>query len=143
MLVTHRCYPRRDAAKPLPLSTRRSRSGRLGRLQRHFRVEVRQGTGARVLSLFGELDLASSATLEQELAKAGTAPLTIIDLQKLEFIDSTGLSLLVRAHQRAHEEDRGFGLINGRGQVQRLLDLTGLAARLRVADAPERLLSGS
>ena len=104
---------------------------------------MREGPGVRVLELFGELDLASSQVLEQRLARVGMPPLTVIDLKRLEFIDSTGLSLLVRAHQRAQEEDRRCGIVNGQGQVQRLLDLTGLTERLGVSDAPEELLSGS
>jgi anti-anti-sigma factor len=55
-------------------------------------------------------------------------------------MDSTGLSVLVRAHQRAVENSQRFGLVNGSQQVQRLLSLTGVADRLALADAPEDLL---
>jgi anti-anti-sigma factor len=51
-------------------------------------------------------------------------------------MDSTGLSVLVRAHQRAEESGRRLGLVNGSQQVQRLLTLTGVADRLTLADAP-------
>ena len=69
-------------------------------------------------------------------------PLVIVDLRELEFMDSTGLSVLVKAHQRAEEQGRRFGLVNGSQQVQRLLTLTGVADRLTVVDAPEDLLGG-
>lgn len=95
-----------------------------------------------MIEVSGELDLASSPALEQELEQGpgSDAPVVIVDLRKLEFMDSTGLSVLVRAHQRAAETDRRFGLVKGPPQVQRLLDLTGVAERLTIVDSPEELL---
>ena len=57
-------------------------------------------------------------------------------------MDSTGLSIIVKAHQRFAGEGRELGLVKGPAQVQRLLDLTGVADRLRLVDAPEELLDG-
>jgi anti-sigma B factor antagonist len=113
-------------------------------VQSHFRVEVRSEDHATVISVSGELDLASSPVLEEELERvAGSnAEVVIVDLRKLEFMDSTGLSVLVRAHQRAEEQGRRLGLVNGSQQVQRLLTLTGVADRLTLADTPEELLDG-
>jgi anti-anti-sigma factor len=92
----------------------------------------------------GELDLASGPELEAELARVSEPPpeLLIIDLRRLDFMDSTGLSILVKAHQRAVEEDREFGLVRGSPQVQRLLELTGVSERLPMADSPDELLDG-
>ena len=64
----------------------------------------------------------------------------VLDLRELEFMDSTGLSILVKANQRAADAGRRFGLVKGSRQVQRLLDLTGVAERLTLVDAPEQLL---
>jgi anti-sigma B factor antagonist len=112
-------------------------------VQNHFRVEVRSEGPASVLTLSGELDLASSPALEQELDRAleaGTNQL-IVDLRELEFMDSTGLSVLVKAHQRVEEAGARFGVVKGSAQVQRLLSLTGVADRITVADSPEELLA--
>jgi anti-sigma B factor antagonist len=107
----------------------------------HFSIEVRQQGPATIVSLRGELDLASSTALQEELDRVGAATVLILDLRDLEFIDSTGLSVLVKAHQEAQESGREFGLVKGGAQVQRLLALTGLAERLRIVDAPEQLLA--
>jgi anti-sigma B factor antagonist len=111
-------------------------------MQSHFRVEVANKGDAVIIRVSGELDLASSPTLEQELERVASSgvSLVVVDLRELEFMDSTGLSVLVRAHQRAAESSQRFGLVNGSQQVQRLLDLTGVADRLVLADAPEGLL---
>lgn len=66
----------------------------------------------------------------------------IVDLRGLTFVDSTGLGVLVRAHQLAKQENRRFGLVRGDGQVTRLLTLTGLEEELLVRDSAEQLLNG-
>ena len=114
-------------------------------MQTPFRVEVRSDERATVLVVSGELDLASSATLEGELEQAfesDRVQLVILDLGELEFMDSTGLSALVKAHQRAQQTGHRFGLIKGRPQVQRLLSLTGVSERIAVADSLEAALGG-
>ena len=98
-----------------------------------------------MLAVRGELDLASSPALEEELARVGSSdsPFLILDLRELEFMDSTGLSVVVRAHQRAQEAGQRFGLVKGRPQVQRLLSLTGVADRMPLADSVRELLTSS
>lgn len=106
-------------------------------LQSHFRIEASNGPEQSVLKLFGELDIASAPVLEQELARVGDSGRVVIDLRELEFIDSTGLSVLVRASQQAEERSADLSVLSaGDGQVHRLLDLTGLQERLRVTETP-------
>jgi anti-sigma B factor antagonist len=108
-------------------------------VQSNFDVDVRDGDRAVVIGVSGELDLASSPALEQELENraAAAAEVVIIDLRQVEFMDSTGLSLLVRAHTRATEKGQRFVVVRGPQQVQRLLSLTGVADRLTLVDSPE------
>jgi anti-anti-sigma factor len=76
-----------------------------------------------------------------EQGVASQAEVVVVDLRQLDFMDSTGLSVLVRAHQRATENGKRFGVVRGPQQVQRLLSLTGVADRLTLADSPEELLA--
>ena len=117
---------------------------RLAPVQSHFRLEVRNEGQATVIAVSGELDLASSPALQEELDRVGAsdAQLLIIDLRDLDFMDSTGLSVLVRAHQRIEEQGRQLAMVRGPQQVQRLLSLTGVAERLTLVDSPEELLAG-
>jgi anti-sigma B factor antagonist len=112
-------------------------------VQSNFNVEVRDGESTVVIGVVGELDLASSPGLEHELEEgaAARAKLVIVDLRGLEFMDSTGLSVLVRAHQRAARSGQRFGVVRGPQQVQRLLSLTGVADRLELVDSPDELLA--
>ena len=112
-------------------------------MQSHFRLEVRNQGRATIIAVSGELDLASSPALQEELDRlaASDSQLLIIDLRALDFMDSTGLSVLVRAHQRSEEQGRQLAMVKGPQQVQRLLSLTGVGDRLTLVDAPEQLLS--
>ena len=103
-------------------------------MQSNFSVEVRDNGHAVVIGVTGELDLASSPELERELERgpSSDAELLIIDLRGLEFMDSTGLSVLVRAHQKATYGGKRFAVVKGPQLVQRLLSLTGVAERLTV-----------
>lgn len=110
-------------------------------MQSNFRVEVRSENGAPLLSVAGELDLASGPTLERELEVAfdGNPGLVILDLRQLEFMDSTGLSVLIRAHNTAQAQGQRLGIVGGSRQVRRLLNLTGVADRLTIVESPDQL----
>ena len=102
-------------------------------MQSQFRVDVRREEGG-----------ASSPALEEKLDEVfgSDAELVILDLRELEFMDSTGLSVLIRAHQTAEAEERRLYLVKGPPQVQRLLTLTGVGERLAAVDTPEDALRG-
>jgi anti-anti-sigma factor len=99
------------------------------------------GRGVR-FALDGELDLANAKTAERGLLEAMTSGQEVlVDLRKLEFIDSTGISILVMALQGDGAERIGF-LPSESEAVRRVLNLTGVDQRMRfVADEePEPLL---
>jgi len=108
-----------------------------------FSVEEHNHGDASVLAVSGELDLRTSPELEDRLSQAFDrgAELVILDLRGIEFMDSTGLRVLLSAHQRAHESGRRFALVKGADQVERVLTLTGVRDLLTVVDAPEELLA--
>jgi anti-anti-sigma factor len=112
-------------------------------VQNTFEVEIHRQDRAAVIVVSGELDLASAPALEEQLAlvEQSGATLMIVDLRALQFIDSTGLGILIKAHRQAESLGHRFAVVRGSSQVQRLLGLTGLEERLTVVDSPEQLLS--
>jgi len=89
-----------------------------------------------IVELLGELDIAGAPALEEELLRveATDTAAIVIDLRRLEFIDSTGIRLLVMAADRC-DDDARLTLLRGPVPVHRVFELTGLAARLPFADA--------
>jgi anti-sigma B factor antagonist len=83
-----------------------------------------------VFKLRGSLDLATAPTIRAALAEATEKESheLIVDLTQLEFLDSTGLGVLIGAHRRAVEHGGAFRLIIADGPISRLLNITGLVA---------------
>jgi len=94
--------------------------------------------GVAIVSLTGELDVAGSGLLESELARitADHDPRALVlDLTSLEFMDSTGLRLVVLADSRARDEGRTFAIVRGGEDVHRVFEITRMAERLRILDS--------
>ncbi|HET7589506.1 MAG TPA: STAS domain-containing protein [Solirubrobacterales bacterium] len=99
-------------------------------------VRQTQDEGSTLLALEGELDLANAHTLELTLHEAlHRGDEVIVDLGKLQFIDSTGISLLVMALRSPHAERLSFRPSES-PEVCRLFSLTGLDQRLGFRSAP-------
>lgn len=87
------------------------------------------------LALIGELDLATLHLLEQELEQIGpNEKRLVLDLRRLQFIDSSGLHALLRADRRLSDAGGQLTIVRGPRAVERLFQLTGLDSRLRVVD---------
>ena len=97
-----------------------------------------------VVHVAGEIDVYTAPLLREVLDKQVAAGRTnlVVDLEKVTFMDSTGLHAVLRIRQDAHELGRRFALIRGRDQVQRLFELTGLTESLTIVDSPGQLLEG-
>jgi anti-sigma B factor antagonist len=82
---------------------------------------------AVVLACSGELDMASAPALERELLDAESAgpARIVVDLSGVEFMDSTGLHLLLSAHKRSLERHHKLSLVRGPRPVHRVFELTG------------------
>jgi anti-sigma B factor antagonist len=92
-----------------------------------------------ILSLSGELDVATSALLERELAAADASDSlpVIVDLAGLRLIDSSGLETLVRAHARARHNGHQLSLRQGSRAVRRLFDVTDKHSLFSFDERPE------
>ena len=100
---------------------------------------MRNGTVAVVVPT-GELDLSGAAILEAELDRLVEEPdlgTVVLDLRRLEFMDSSGLRLVVLADMRAREAGRRFSLVRGGETVHRVFEITRMSERLEFVDPPE------
>ncbi|HEY2140572.1 MAG TPA: STAS domain-containing protein [Solirubrobacteraceae bacterium] len=104
--------------------------------EEHLRIDVRHEGNRLVLRLAGELDLATVSLLEGQIDEAGAqdAAMVVLDLEQLDFIDSTGLRAVLSAHATAVEREQEFAVTRGSEQVQRLLSLTHVAEHLRIVE---------
>ena len=104
-------------------------------------VETARNGSVAIVSPTGELDLSGAELLEAELERlAGDPALAsiVLDLRGLEFMDSSGLRLVILADQRAREAGRRLALVQGPDAVRRVFEVTRMTERLDfVADPGE------
>lgn len=90
-----------------------------------------------LIAFAGELDAVSAATAKQIVLDAlASDARVVIDLRELEFIDSSGLGVLILALRSPGADQLSFHRSEAPA-VQRLLEVTGIGERLRYEPAPE------
>ena len=101
----------------------------------------RNGTLA-IVAPTGELDLSGATILEAELDRLAAEPElggVVLDLRGLEFMDSSGLRLVVLADMQAREAGRRCALVRGDDTVHRVFEITRMSERLDFVDDPEEV----
>jgi anti-sigma B factor antagonist len=110
-----------------------------------FEVERRLEPDRVVLGLGGELDLSAAPQLAAEIARAESDPvrhILVLDVDGLTFVDSSGLRVILAAHERAlAEPQRAFAITSGSRQVKRLLEIAGVEEHLVTLADPSAPLS--
>jgi anti-sigma B factor antagonist len=101
--------------------------------------------GIRAFTVRGELDMNTAPELEQKLNTAldESSASMVLDLCECEFIDSTGIALIVRAWQRL-EASEGQGrlvLCSHNHQVRRLLKITGVESSISMHEQRDTALA--
>jgi anti-anti-sigma factor len=100
------------------------------------------GSGTVMISLRGELDFEHAYVFDEELrsVEAAEPSSIILDLRRLDFIDSCGVGRLLAARHRAARTGRRLVLLRGSPTVQRVFALCGLADAFEIVrDVPAEL----
>jgi anti-sigma B factor antagonist len=108
-----------------------------------FKVHSEQQDGVFVIAVEGELDMNTAPDLERELeGPLAAAKALLIDLSRCEFIDSTGIALIVRSWQTLDGDgNERFALCGIGHQVKRVLDITGLEQTIPTHPSREQALA--
>jgi anti-anti-sigma factor len=112
-----------------------------------FEVDSADQDGVRVIAVRGELDLNTAPELETPLddALSVSPPVIVLNLSDCEFIDSTGVALIVRAWQKVSENGSGghgrFVLCCPSAQVKRLLEITGVESTIPMHETLDEALA--
>ena len=99
---------------------------------------TRNGTVAVIVAT-GELDLSGASLLDAEIERLAAEPdlgTVVLDMRGLEFMDSSGLRLVVLADMRAREAGRRFVLVRGSETVHRVFEIARMSERLDFVSEP-------
>ncbi|MBW3615398.1 MAG: STAS domain-containing protein, partial [Actinobacteria bacterium] len=93
-----------------------------------LRIEACGNGSVTRLAVFGEVDAASAPELEAWLSQAASAGCAevVLDLSGLEFIDSSGLSVLVSAHKQLRDAGAQLVIASPPPPARRIFDISGL-----------------
>ena len=105
---------------------------------KNLTLESSEEEGAVRIAVSGELDLSNALTFDEEVRRAEERkPDTLVlDLRKLDFMDSTGLRLIMSAQSRARTRGRRLAIVLGSEPVKRLFRLAGVNRRLEIVEHP-------
>jgi anti-sigma B factor antagonist len=110
----------------------------LGRVRKDglLTVSVEPAGALLMVRAEGELDIASARLLEEEVREAidSGASTVVLDLSGLDFIDSTGIRVLLSVAEHASRTGDRLRMLHGSERVENVLDLSGVAPLLPLAD---------
>jgi anti-sigma B factor antagonist len=100
----------------------------------NFEVSVERRAGTAIVHVVGELDLATAPTLTSTLQRLERpCDRVVLDVSRLQFIDSTGLQLAFDEYQRATRDGFEFVIAGAGESVLRTLRIAGLDLALPLA----------
>lgn len=108
-----------------------------------FSVRTESVGDAVVLSVAGEVDMATAPTLEESIKTAlerGPAVL-VVDLSRVDFLASAGMSVLIGGNQQAGDMT-SFRLVATGNATLRPMELTGIAAEFSIHPTRDQALAG-
>ena len=93
------------------------------------------GDDTVVVEIVGELDLADEARMDLavDFVVGLRIPNVVIDLSRCEFVDATGLRMLLHAQHRIERAGARLAVITPIARVRRVMDITGVSDRLPMA----------
>ncbi len=108
-------------------------------------LKVRKQGDYAVLEVAGEIDVYTAPKLREkliELVNEGSYRL-VVDLEKVDFLDSTGLGVLVGGLKRVRNHDGSLGLVCTQDKILKIFRITGLTKVFPIRDSVEAAIVGS
>ena len=97
-------------------------------------IRARREPGYVVVTVAGEVDIATVAQLRERLAALAVSGVPLVaDLDQVSFIDATGLGALAGAAREATEHGTSLHVVCARPQTRRLFRVTGLDRQIPLA----------
>jgi len=102
-----------------------------------LKIDARtEGEETAVLSLAGEVDVANAEQVRDAALKlmSGGIKHLVVDLNAMEYMDSTALGMLVGLQKRMKESGGEVAIAGPKPQIRRLFEITGLTQVFRIYD---------
>jgi anti-sigma B factor antagonist len=108
-------------------------------------VETSARDDVSIVTLRGEIDVYTAPRLRQtliDLVDAGRTNI-VVDMEKVDFLDSTGLGVLVGGLKRVKDREGSLKLVATQDRILKIFDITGLARVFPIFGTLEEALSAA
>jgi anti-sigma B factor antagonist len=108
-------------------------------------LETSDQDGKSVVTLRGEIDVYTAPRLRQaliDLVGAGSREI-VVDMDRVEFLDSTGLGVLVGGLKRVKSNEGNLRLVITQDRIMKIFDITGLAKVFPIHRSVQEALDAS
>ena len=107
-------------------------------------VETGQVGDASVLTLRGEIDVYTAPRLRQAIIDLvdGGATNIVVDMEKVDFLDSTGLGVLVGGLKRVKVKEGSLSIVTTQDKILKIFDITGLNKAFAIHASVDDALAG-
>ena len=110
-------------------------------LHMEFAVSSEIISGALVVSVRGDVDLATAGRMDSEILVSWKPPQPlVVDASDVPFMDSTGLGVLIKAAERASHLGGSVAIVTNAERVRKVLTITGLDSFILIAQSLEEAL---
>lgn len=108
-------------------------------------VQIEERDGWAVVRASGDLDMTTGPRLREAVVGVvvGGQPCVVLDLQAVDFIDSTGLGVVIGLLKRTRAQGGDLRLVSTRPSLRRILELTTLSQALPLSDSVEAATAAS
>ena len=108
-------------------------------------LDVSEQNGYSVLAVSGEVDVATVPRLREQLhgLVAQGSNKIVVDLDSVDFLNSTGLGVLVGALKRVRSNDGELSLVCTQPRIRKVFEVTGLTKVFSLYDSVDEAVAGS
>ncbi len=109
-----------------------------------FEIEETRHGDTPVISVVGEIDVATAPSLRERLAnqEAADASVVVVDLSGVTFLDSTALGVLVGAYRRLDDAGGALRLVVVEPRILKVLEITDLISVFPIFDSVDAAVAG-
>lgn len=107
-------------------------------------LDVQERDGFAVLAVSGEVDVATVPRLREQLhgLVAQGSNQIVVNLDAVDFLDSTGLGVLVGALKRVRSNDGDLHLVCTQPRIRKVFEVTGLTKVFKLFDSVDDAVAG-
>jgi anti-sigma B factor antagonist len=106
-------------------------------------VDVQERDRWSVVSLRGEIDVYTAPRLRQaliDLVEGGKTNI-LVDMSKVDFLDSTGLGVLVGGLKRVKAQDGSLEIVATQDKILKIFEITGLSKVFPIHESVDAAVS--